>query len=171
MVAASIIALIATIVLSSLGLAKSKARDSQRITELQSVQKALELNYVNTGSYPQTDENGWENSPDKKTFTTMTGGLQQLIANGAIPSIPYPPNQGTAVDPNYYYRTVNKIDDLNSANNEYYGCGGKTLGGDGGLPYIIYFYSEVPQNLPELSYSQGINANIPVTQAYCLTNS
>jgi prepilin-type N-terminal cleavage/methylation domain-containing protein len=158
MVAISIIALLATVVLSSLGVSKSKARDSQRIAELQSVQKALELNYITTGSYPQTGPDGSENSLDKKT-SSMSSILEPLVSGGSIPSIPFPPAGLSAVDSSFYYRTVDNGTSVS------YQCGGKDLG-DTNLPYILYFISELPQNLPALSYNL-----IPVFNGYCLTNS
>jgi len=160
LVVTSIIALISTVILSSLGVSKSKSRDSQRITELQSVQKALELNYISTGSYPQTDTidtGGSENSLDKKT-SSMSSVLSPLVSGGSISSIPFPP-PGLA-DPSYYYRTVN------NGTSVFYQCGGKDLGGDSGLPYILYFYTELPQKLPVLAFNGTV-----VTNGYCFTNS
>jgi len=164
LVVATLIALISTVVLGSLGTAKAKARDSERITEMQNIQKALELSYITTGSYPVADpinDNGaGQNNPDK-TKTSMSSILGALVTSKSITSIPFPPAQGSAIDSSYYYRTSNPTSVV-----ETYQCDGKDLGGSG-LPYILYFYTELPQKLPVLT-KNGITSTI---NGYCFTNS
>ncbi len=52
LVVISIIALLSSVVLSSLNKAQMKARDSQRIQSLQQINKALALYYDDNGNYP-----------------------------------------------------------------------------------------------------------------------
>lgn len=52
LVVVAIIGVLASIVLSSLNAARSKARDAKRITELKQIQTALELYYNDHGAYP-----------------------------------------------------------------------------------------------------------------------
>lgn len=54
LVVIAIIGVLASIVLASLTSARAKARDARRVATLQELQKALELYYANTGSYPIT---------------------------------------------------------------------------------------------------------------------
>ena len=165
LVVAAIIALIVTVVLGSLGVAQSKSRDSRRIQELQSVQKALELNYITTNNYPPitdpnyTTEGMVKNTIDKKT-SSMTATLQPLIDSNSMTSIPFPPPQGSSVDGSYYYRTSDP-DDYSHR----YTCGGKGFGGGTNIPYMLYFISELPQNLPKMAVDGNITTN-----GYCFTN-
>jgi prepilin-type N-terminal cleavage/methylation domain-containing protein len=60
LVVIAIISLLASIVLSSLGTARMKARDTQRLQALKEIQKAIELKATdNGGLYPSTD-GGWD---------------------------------------------------------------------------------------------------------------
>jgi len=52
LVVIAIIGMLAAIVLVSLNSTRSKARDARRISDLQQLQKAIELYYDNTGHYP-----------------------------------------------------------------------------------------------------------------------
>ena len=52
LVVVAIIGVLASVVLASLNGARSRARDSQRITSLRNLQTALELYHVDNGSYP-----------------------------------------------------------------------------------------------------------------------
>lgn len=50
----SIISLLSTIVISSLGIQKQKARDAVRKSDLRQIHNVLELYYVTIGAYPNT---------------------------------------------------------------------------------------------------------------------
>ncbi len=54
LVVIAIIGMLSSIVLSSLNAARARARDTQRLSDIQQVQKAIELYYSATGSYPST---------------------------------------------------------------------------------------------------------------------
>ncbi len=58
-----IISLLASVIMSSLGSAKERARDTRRISDMKQIQVALELYYTDNGSYPTTSDNdcsGWD---------------------------------------------------------------------------------------------------------------
>lgn len=57
LVVIAIIGLLSAVVLASLNVARAKARDARRMTDLAQLQTALELYYSTTGHYPIT--NGW----------------------------------------------------------------------------------------------------------------
>ncbi len=57
LVVISIIAVLSSIVMASLGQARAKARDAKRVQELQEVQKALELYFAKNGRYPLNPTN------------------------------------------------------------------------------------------------------------------
>lgn len=54
LVVIAIIGILSSVVLSSLNTARARARDTQRITDIKEVQKAVELYFSETGSYPNT---------------------------------------------------------------------------------------------------------------------
>jgi len=54
LVVISIIGLLSSVVLASLTTVRSKARDSQRVQEMRSIQKAIELYRSDNGHYPDT---------------------------------------------------------------------------------------------------------------------
>ncbi len=163
MVAAAIIALIATIGLSSLDVSRAKARDNKKVADMKNVQNALELYQVGAGSYPQPkDPSGNDIIAINKTdqsAQSMSDALQVIVGNKYLSVLPYPP-KGTGIPGDaYYYQTANVGSDV-------YQCGNKTLG-LGGLPYIIYFTTERPQNLTPL-YKNNLPINVGA-YGYCLT--
>jgi len=81
LVVIAIIGILAGVVLTSLNTARAKARDAQDISNLKSVQLALEL-YAddNGGSYPTADATC--------DGVTTFYGLQVLISDGYIPVLP-----------------------------------------------------------------------------------
>lgn len=54
LVVIAIIGVLASVVLASLNSARTKARDTERITEIRELQKALELYYLEYGHYPNS---------------------------------------------------------------------------------------------------------------------
>jgi type II secretion system protein G len=152
MVVSSIIALLASVVLGSLGNAKAKARDTERVQEMKNLQTALELYRL---------ENGYPIPGDGLAYTTGTNdnSLSQvmigLVTEGFLSEIPTPP-KGGFINEDYTYQTEN------DSGNDFI-CQGKSLS-SGDIPYIFYFYLELPQNLPKLY--NGINE---VPNTYCLT--
>lgn len=57
LVVVSIIGVLATVILSSLNTARSKAIDTRNLTRLKGMQKALELYYIDNNTYP--GDNSW----------------------------------------------------------------------------------------------------------------
>jgi len=54
LVVVAIIGILATIVLSSLSSARERARDATRLSDIRTIQTALELYNLKTGAYPVT---------------------------------------------------------------------------------------------------------------------
>ncbi len=70
----AIIGILASSILVGLGSARSKARDSRRISDLKNVQTALELYYSKYGSYPGGGQN-WNWSDLVSIITSEETGL------------------------------------------------------------------------------------------------
>jgi len=87
----AIIGLLASVVLASLGTAKSKAAVSKRIQSAKQVENALELYYTKNGQYPSTCTTGPLTScaVGLTSRSTMCTNLDQLAGGptGWIPSI------------------------------------------------------------------------------------
>lgn len=91
LVVVAIVSVLSSMLLSSLGAARSKARDVKRREDLRSLQSALELYYTTNNSYPLTA--GWYgNCPDFGSFGTSgpTGWIPNL-APTYISSLPLDP--------------------------------------------------------------------------------
>ena len=94
LVVIAIIGILASIILASLSSARIKARDSQRITELQQFQTALELYYSANGNYPYTNcsgSNSWT-SFDSPSYSSnlvcaTVGGTGQTLTQAMAPYI------------------------------------------------------------------------------------
>lgn len=163
MMIGAIIAMLATIALSSLDTSKAKARDAKKIREIQDVQTALELFRLNgNGDYPQpkdvygNDIIAMNNADMSKQ--TMSDTLAGLVDSKYLNSIPYPPKGSSVPGDTYYYATVDDGTNIR--------CGTRTLGA-GGVPYIIYFTTELPQKLTPLYINNAlINAK---GYGYCFT--
>jgi prepilin-type N-terminal cleavage/methylation domain-containing protein len=162
-VVAGIILLLTSIVLSRLDLSRAKGRDSQKITELKTLQTALELYQLEAGGYPQQPTNG--PAKNSESNSTMSTTLQGIVTAGYLSAIPKPPKGISVLDGNiYYYQTadVSTVDPNTGVTYTYEpSCDGRRLGS---VPYIIYFVAETPQRLSKLS-----NRGIEIPNGYCLT--
>jgi prepilin-type N-terminal cleavage/methylation domain-containing protein len=71
----AIIALLAAIVLSSFDVVQFKAHDARRISDIESVQKSLELYYIAHSRYPDANANGcgWDVGNATRPFMQGTG--------------------------------------------------------------------------------------------------
>lgn len=87
LVAISIIGVLATEVLSSLSSARERARDTRRLTEAKSLQKALELYYLDNNEYPQGYPSGTSNCSDYPAHNTNWNNLMLELAD-YMPVIP-----------------------------------------------------------------------------------
>lgn len=82
LVVIAIIGLLSSIVLASLNMARAKARDAKRLSDMHQMQIALELYYDSFGRYPDSDFagcGGWDTS-ENGTFVTP------LVSNGFLPT-------------------------------------------------------------------------------------
>jgi len=82
LVVIAIIGILSSVVVVSLNSARAKARDAKRIADIGEIKKAMELYYDSHNQYP---ENAaallWDD---------------ELVAEGLLPSVPVPPNNGEA---------------------------------------------------------------------------
>lgn len=69
LVVVAIIGILAIVVLASLGQARSRTRDAARLSDMQSIQKLLEIYYLDNGAYPDTG--GWTSSGDPTEWATL----------------------------------------------------------------------------------------------------
>ena len=77
LIVVAIIGILASVVVVGLGPAQRKGRDSRRLSDLRSVQNALELYYGKIGHYPdQADVTSWDTLVTK--LTTADIGTKQI---------------------------------------------------------------------------------------------
>jgi len=72
----AIIGILASIVLVSLSNARAKARDAQRLAQIDSVRKALEIYFLEHGEYPSSDYDGcggWDIGNQDHPFVSNLG--------------------------------------------------------------------------------------------------
>jgi prepilin-type N-terminal cleavage/methylation domain-containing protein len=101
----AIVGVLSTVVLSSLNSARSKARDSTRISNIKEVQKALAVYNSNNGSYPVSANSTW--AGNGATYgglpNTGLGGYIPDLAPTYIKELPIDPNQ--TADSGYIYKS------------------------------------------------------------------
>jgi len=108
LVVISIIALLSSVVLSSLNSARQKARNAQRMMDMNSVRAALELYYNANGSYPVVSAN---TDTSWRSECAMWGTLaNNVVIPGLVPtympSLPKDPSMNIAASSHYYiYRS------------------------------------------------------------------
>lgn len=155
LVVISIIGFLASIVLASLNIARSKGRDAQRLSDLHQLQNALELYRNAHGGYPVCNSplgNGWCSGCGTVRFG---GALDVLMSEGDIQKIPTDPtNQGSGgSDGCYTY-------EYSSGANTGTTCGGVNTSN---FVYTIRFELENPvSGLPAFSYQRS-------GHEYCMT--
>ena len=88
LVVVGIIAVLSSVVLSSLNTARSRGRDTKRFADLRQVQNAIALYISNTGVAPGTGANWWAQL--RNGTCSAPGPLAQLTA-AYIPSLPEDP--------------------------------------------------------------------------------
>lgn len=101
LVVIAIIGLLSSVVLSSLNTARGRARDTQRISDLTEIRKALELYYDSNNAYPSTGSLGttyWDPgcqkdpiAPDQKLEQWVPGLVPAYIP--FLPKDPLPKDQ------------------------------------------------------------------------------
>ncbi len=90
LVVIAIIGILATVVLVSLNSARSKSRDTRRVSDLRQISLALEMYASENNTYPLSA------TCTSATFGTMAG---TLVTAGFLPSVPADP----APDATYFY--------------------------------------------------------------------
>lgn len=85
LVVIAIIGVLASIVLTSLNSARSKARDAARKQTFQQIRLALEAYNNKYGAYPSTGATG-PAAPGLPTWSTSGGWLSALVTSGEFPS-------------------------------------------------------------------------------------
>jgi len=121
LVVIAIIGILASVVIASLEIARTKARDSRRVADISSIQKALSLHASGSS----------QSYPISVATTTLTGSdavSTALKASGSIPSVPADPLGGAYT---YTYRTdasgskywLGFCLELSGINNYSQGCG------------------------------------------------
>lgn len=150
-VVVAIIILLISIILARLDVSRAKARDTKKISELKSLQNALELYQLDAGGYPQPTTQPAMN--DNAGLTSMTATFQGILDAKYLSAIPVPPKNSTVDGGDvYFYQTQNGTD-VPTCNDV----------GLGQTPYIIYFYTEQQHNLPKLKINDEDQTN-----GYCL---
>lgn len=108
LVVISIIALLSSIVLSSLNSARQKGRNAQRMIDMNSVMNALELYYSTNGSYPVVTANtdtGWRSECAAWGSLANSAVIPGLVPT-YMPSLPKDPIMVTTNnDSCYIYRS------------------------------------------------------------------
>jgi len=77
LVALAIIGLLSSIILSSVNMARKKARDARRLSDMKQLQTALELYYSSYGRYPDGDhdgDGGWDTGGDGDFISALSAG-------------------------------------------------------------------------------------------------
>jgi len=119
LVVIAIIAILATIILASVGSYREKSRDSRRLNDLRQIVPALELYYNENNQYPGTDNT--ESWGDDVTAGTLVYELQGVGGGGAFMSlVPSDPGSMTYF---YYPGSSNQtyiigVDEIENENNQ-----------------------------------------------------
>ncbi len=105
LIVVALIGVLASIVFLSVGEARSKGRDTERIANVKEVEKALFLYHLDHGSYPVSPGGEWAGAAEDWGSFSNTG-YDAYIPNLAptyISKLPVDPNQGT--DRGYLYKS------------------------------------------------------------------
>jgi len=108
LVVVAIIGVLATMVLGAVGKARSSVRDAKRISDIKQIEIALEMNYLDFGSYTQpeswwmdcsTGANGSAGTCGTNGNWDINSDLYDLVRDKYLPFLPVDPINDT----NYYY--------------------------------------------------------------------
>ncbi len=149
LVVISIIGLLSSVVLGTVGTARAKARDAKRVSDMRQVQLALELYRDANGTYPTGSSGGnRENSCDTGTGTnTMIGkwdsALSVLVTQKFLPELPEDPT-GSAYNsaaPQFCYTYLTE-----TGPSTWTSCGTQTGAGNmleaRNYSYVLYYSTE-----------------------------
>lgn len=92
LVVIAIIGLLSSVVLASLNSARIKARDARRLSDLKSIETALELYYADNNTYPTTSGG-----------VTVTSALGTLLAPTYMSTVPKDPSRADSSTTGYLY--------------------------------------------------------------------
>ncbi len=87
LVVIAIIGLLSSVILASLNTARSKANDAARISDVKSLETALEMYYNDHGTYPQTNGSGCPNISGSGCGYPISA-LSSFLVPEYIPTIP-----------------------------------------------------------------------------------
>ncbi len=148
LVVVSIIGLLSSVVLASITSARAKARDSQRISDMREMQKALELYRLEHGDYPRGNE-WWYCSCGVGDCVNKWGDvLQPLVDDGFIPKLPTDPRNGEQTGDGYLCYEYLAKDNTDTSS---WSCGGETRTD---YEYVLHFTLETGGfNFPEVTNS------------------
>lgn len=90
LVVIAIIGILASVVLVSLNTARAKSRDAMRISQLKEMQKALEMYYLDNGSYPSSSS-AWHGTSSGCFGGNGKTTLNPLVTGNYISLIPEDP--------------------------------------------------------------------------------
>ena len=76
LVVVAIIGILASVVMSAVNSARSKARDAVRISDIKQIQSALERYYIDNGAYPIR---GWTHSNNSSAWSAFGSSLSPYI--------------------------------------------------------------------------------------------
>ncbi len=148
LVVISIIALLASVIISNVNEARARARDAQRLQSIREVQKAVELYRDSEGSYLvypfgyETNGNG-----------NWGAAIQEFVDKGYLPVVPHDPFFPDNPSTGFWYISPPIIDLLR--------CGGEDSN------YVLVFTSEVTDfNLQVWDADATVN---PFNTDYCLS--
>jgi len=81
LVVVSIIAMIASVILSALGTAKQKAQDTSKVRELQEVRTALQMYFGDNGYYPGADFKNMLTIGSKKYINSISNNVTYVVTD------------------------------------------------------------------------------------------
>ncbi len=99
LVVIAIIGVLSAVVLASLSTARARARDAQRLSQLQQVRTSLESRYAETGNYP--GHTGTAGTCTAGNVTSWNSSMTTLTSEGYLSAIPIDP--GAPADYCYQY--------------------------------------------------------------------
>ena len=99
LVVVAIIGILATVVLASLGSARSKARDARREADIRTIQTALEIYYIDNGVYPAS---GWRSSNNATQWAALEEDVEMTLPIDPVNDSSGIATDGTTLTYSYY---------------------------------------------------------------------
>ena len=184
MVVIAIISLLSSVVLASIKTAREKAVIVKAVSEMKSLQTAVELYRSQVGYYPGTsDTDEFVNYDDDYqceincgfgALGNMETLLLELVGYKFISKVPHAPNypnncESGCWDNGYFlgYSPTNTAENLfhKDVMTNYFTCGGKKVDN-----YFIYFYANSKKvNLPKLGLPPAGSYSYVPEDIYCLS--